>query len=142
MKSKNGITMVILVITIIVMSIITGTVVTQSIKGLETNKINDLYNDIRLIKDKVSIYYTKYNTLPVGDEYTGNDDFKTVKNPNDGNKYYEINLNMLENLTLSKENKDSIFIINEDTHTIYFPEGLEVDGVWYYTLPDKFTPIK
>ena len=72
-------------------------------------------------------------------------------NPNDGDEYYVIDLEKLDGLTLNygyeddyktvKENKaitlsnveDEIYIINGVTHQVYFPHGVIVDNIMYYT---------
>lgn len=66
----------------------------------------------------------------------------------DDDTYYIINLEKLENLSLyygydeqykavkageSIEGKDEFYIINQKSHKIYFPHGIKIDGVMYYT---------
>ena len=91
MKKDKGITLVALVITIIVMSIIAGTVIFQAINMVQSQELNKLYNDLRTLEDKVNLYYTEYGGIPVSGEYTGSQAFQMVRNPNDSNKYYIIN---------------------------------------------------
>lgn len=145
MKSKKGITLIILVITIILMGIVAGTVVTQSMDGLKKREISNLYNDIRNIQDKVQLYYTKYGAIPIKEEFKGTDSFKAEKNPNDNDKYYIIDLSALDNLSLSVKITnigDDVYIINEETHTIYYPKGIEVNETTYYCLPEKYTLLE
>ena len=75
-------------------------------------------------------------------------------NPNDGDEYIVIDLEKLDGITLHygydkdgeyftlKNNKsvnqnaieDEIYVINTKTHQIYFPHGIFVDNVMYYTV--------
>lgn len=77
--------------------------------------------------------------------------YDNIVNPNDDDVYYVINLEKLEGLSLNygyddeyetiKQNKtyttsdveDEIYVINNCTHQIYFPHGIFLDGVMYYT---------
>lgn len=138
MKSEKGITLTILIITIVVMSIIAGTITYEYVNNFEKQKLSKLYNDLSLLDDKISVYYLKYGTIPVKEEFTGSDDFKSVKNDNDGDIYYVIDLSKIDNLTLNISITgigDDVYIINDETHTIYYPKGMEIDGETYYKLP-------
>lgn len=75
-------------------------------------------------------------------------------NPNDGEEYIVIDVEKLDGITLHygynkdgqyftiKENKrvnldpmeDEIYVMNTKTHQIYFPHGIFVDNVMYYTF--------
>lgn len=144
MKKENGVTLIILVITIMVMSIIAGTVINQAMSNMQTQALSDLYSDLNTLQDKVNLYYIKYGAIPIKQEFTGSEDFKSFRNPNDNNNYYVIDLSKLENLTLKNKITDSgddVYIINEETHTIYYPQGLEIYQIKYYRLPGTFTVI-
>lgn len=100
-----------------------------------------MYNDIRILKEKIESYYLEYGGLPISSEYTGTIP-SNVKNPNDNDRYYKINLNAMKNLTLHTEiNEECFYVINEQSHTIYYPKGIEVDGITYYCLPEKYVKI-
>lgn len=144
MKKNKGITLISLVITIIIMLIISGTIIVQGINNFKIQNMNKLYNDLELLNDKITIYYAKYGTIPVKGEFTGSQDFKTEKNPNDNEIYYVIDLDKLENLTLNNRianEGDDVYIINDETHTIYYPKGLEIDGIIYYCIDNNYTQI-
>lgn len=128
------------------MLIITGTVVTISISSLNTKNLTNLYADLKSLNDKIAVYYNSYGELPVKEKFTGSYDFAIVANPNDdADLYYVIDLNKLENLLLTKKisgTGDDVYIINEKTHTIYYPEGVSLDGEIYYRLPGEYTKIE
>lgn len=84
-----------------------------------------------------------------------NTEFNTSLNENDGDEYIVIDLEKLGNLTLTygydteynhlKDVKkviesdgdkieDEIYVINTKTHQIYFPHGIFVDNIMYYTF--------
>ena len=63
-KQEKGITLSILVITVIVMLIITGTLVYNAQDTAQLKKLTNLYNDIELLEEKVSEYYNEYGKIP------------------------------------------------------------------------------
>ena len=148
MKKENGITLVSLIITIVLMFIIAGTTVYTSMDRFEINKLKKMYNDIELLSDKVASYYLKYNVLPVvlSDEqqpveYT----YTTLSFAQEGETYYIIDLEVLEGISLNygkagfenPNGSDDVYIINEKTHQIYYAKGIEMKGTFYYTSENK-----
>ena len=144
-KNKNGVTLTILVITIVILSIVSGSIISISISNYNAEKIQKLYNDLGNLKDKVELFYLKHGTIPIKEEFNGSDEFKKFKNPNDNDVYYIIDLNKLDNLTLNNKisnDGDEVYIINETTHTIYYPKGIKISGEILYRLPGEFTIIQ
>lgn len=145
MKKENGITLVSLIITIVLMFIIAGTTVYTSMDRFEINKLKKMYNDIELLSDKVASYYLKYNVLPIKEQYSTTLNFD--KNANDSGDYYIIDLEALEGISLnygkegfeSPNESDDVYIINEKTHQIYYVKGIEMKGLTYHTLENKNT---
>lgn len=144
-KNEKGITLVVLVITVIVMSIISGTVIGLSMNRIKAKNLLNLYTDLESLEDKISVYYNKYGTIPVKEKFEGSYKFKTVANVNDDeNEYYIIDINKLENLVLAKKltwTGDDVYIINLKTHTIYYPKGVTQSKEIFYTLPEKYSPL-
>ena len=136
----------VLIITIVVMSIITGTVITLSTSNLKVKNLNNLYTDLKSLNDKIAVYYNQYGTLPIQEKFTGAYDFIVDANPNDDpDSYYVIDINKLNNLVLTKlpsGNGNDVYIINTKTHTIYYPEGVYLDNQTYYRLPGEYSEIK
>lgn len=144
MKENKGITLTVLIITIVIMAIITSTVTYNTVNYIETKKLKDMYNDLSLIEDKLNLYYSKYGVLPVKEKYVGNMDFEKVKNPNDNENYYIIDLALLDGITLNNKIEgigDDLYIVNEETHTIYYPKGIMCDNSTYYRLEGEYTLI-
>lgn len=105
-------------------------------KGVELLTLNNMYSDIEKLEEKIAMYYLNYGFLPVNKERSS--EFKNNSiNPNDGENYYEIDLSKLENLDLSYGMKligeDDVYIINENSHTIYYVKGVNYNNERYYT---------
>lgn len=158
LRNQNGINMITLSIAITIMIIITSVLVYNTRDGIKVNDLRDLYNDIELLNDKVSAYYLEHNDIPKAKKYE-NLDFLTLANnkqinPNNGDDYYIIDLKQLEGVTLNfgKEYDDvlagedvnslvDLYIVNEESHTIYYPRGIDIQGLKYYTEPQEWQEI-
>lgn len=144
-KNNKGITMITLIVTILLMLIIAGVTINQSVKNIEARKIDSLYADLELLEDKVNTYYLNNGSLPIKEEFKGSDNFKSVRNVNDNNVYYVIDISKLEGVSLSMKldfTGDDVYIMNEQSHTVYFPKGLTIDGETYYMLPKQYSKIE
>ena len=128
MSKKN---LIILVISFLILFIIAS----QTISITKLNKLNNVYKDIEILDDRISMYYLDNGFIPVKSEKI---DFKENSiNPNDNDNYYEIDLDKLENLNIyygrRKLGKNDIYIINEQSHAIYYYEVLECNYEKIYT---------
>lgn len=156
MKKQKGVTLVVLTITIVVLLILTFTI-SMNIPDISSRKKKSNFeNDMRELKEEIDQYYAKYEQLPIINKYTNIDMLNDIKNVNDDENYYVIDLSKIfTNLNYGKDyekvkTKDTseeiaeildIYIINEQSHTIYYPKGIEYDGEIHYTL-DTYTMIK
>lgn len=149
LRSQRGVTLGALVITIIVILILSFTIVMNLDSGTALKKFNNFSNDIKVLDERVNIYVSQTGELPVltrdGEKvrYTevAHIDKKSV---NDNGNYYIIDLSKLDNLTLSYGKGFSqaqkglstrdVYIINEQSYTIYYPEGVEFNGEKIYSL--------
>ena len=69
-KERKGITLIVLVITIVIMAILAGAVIV-SVSGYgELKNLKVLVNDLQSLQDKIHIYYEKNGELPVGEIIT------------------------------------------------------------------------
>ena len=144
-KNNKGITMITLIITIIVISIISGVTIYESVKDIKARKIDLLYADLELLEDKVNTYYLNYGGLPIKEKFNGSENFKTVKNVNDNDVYYVIDISSLDGVSLNMKldfTGDDVYIMNEKSHTVYYPKGLTIDNETYYTLPKQYSKIE
>ncbi len=148
--NNKGISLTTLTVAIVLLIIITSILVYNAQTGTKLKKLNEMYNDVELLTDKISIYYSKYAAIPVAIPYENQSKINQIKenlqlSPNDNDKYYIIDLSALENVTLNygrdykevtKDNantKEDVYIINEQSHHIYYVKGIILDGISYYT---------
>ena len=152
-RNNKGVTLVALAIAVAIIMILTNVVVYNAIDGLRTNKLGNLQADIENLRDKVSNYYSKYGAIPADTsiEYTNISNLSSVIGATDTGKFYVIDLAAMENVTLNYgrdyekiRNKDvttkseinnltDLYIINFDSHNVFYVAGIEVDGKMYYT---------
>lgn len=152
-KNNKGITMLALAIAIIVMSIISTTLIYNISTGANVRALNNMYNDIQLLKDRIDIYYSRYGKLPViSTAYTDTANLEGL-NVNDNDVYYVIDLEALDNITLTygksyKKYKSTpsvlysdLYVVNEQSHSVYYIKGIKFDDKIYYTIPGEYTQI-
>ncbi len=129
-KSKKGITIVSLVMTIVIMLILTGTTIYNLNLNNGVDRYNKMVADIELLEDQILIYYNKYEEIPKTDRAISIDEIE----------YYEIDLNKLDNITLNygKEyNKNEltrisdVYVVNSNLN-VYYLAGVEKTGETYH----------
>ena len=148
--NNKGITLSTLVIAIIMMTIMTSMLVYNTMDGIDIKKYNSMCNDIELLNNKILSYYSKYGDIPAEIEYCTKEQLQTMIgasniNVNDDDIYYVIDLSAIDGLTLTygedyESNKNTynntardVYIINKQSGQIYYPKGIRLDGVLYYT---------
>ena len=161
LRQEKGITMTALVITVITLLILTGIMINNTQSSLNINKLTNFYNDLELLRDKISTYYNEYGKLPAEIKYTNTTSISGVLSPkNDTGDFYVIDLEAMKGITLNygkdyekvkedKENADNytdLYIINENSHNIFYVKGVEIKNdtsseIYYtdYTEPDETT---
>lgn len=145
LSSESGVTLTILVITIVVLLIIASIVLVNSNAGSEQRALNNMYNDIRALDGKIAVYYEKNKELPVLYDESGKakvalyfekyDELKpeydkstdktvikqqlhdTERNINDNEVYYVIDTSKLDNINLSYAERE-----NEEEYTYVINE--------------------
>lgn len=145
MKSQKGVTLMILVVTLIMMGLIAGTISYQSVSSYRLNAYYMMCSDIELLDEKIALYYLEKKELPTVSNETMPirtliSDYKPQNvnyNPNNSGTLYEIDLDQLENLSLQK----SKYYIDEQSHTIYSAQGIKMDQETYYTVPINYQEV-
>ena len=128
MKSnKKGITLISLVAAIVIALIIGSIVVTNVYTGSDYKKYKLMCADIDALEEGLIVYYNKYREIPTLERVTQNLPPDTTS----GHLYYKIDVGKLSGITLNFD-KDK-FIVDSTTFQVFFLEGLEYDGVTYYT---------
>ena len=152
LKNDKGITLVALTITVIVLLIIVNIIIYNVKDNLGVENLKNMQTDIENLTDKVSNYYTEYGAIPAKIEYTNLGNLETariISSKVDTGKFYIIDLSAIENLTLTygedykkitseTSNEDiqkleDIYIINEDSHNIFYVKGITIDNEKFYT---------
>lgn len=148
--NQKGISLVTLTVAIVLMIIITSILIYNAQIGAKVKTLNKMYNDIEVLSDKIATYYSTYGAIPVSIKYNNAEVIQTIENaqqlsPNDNENYYVIDLSALENLSLNygreyegvtqdnATDKSDIYIINEQSHHIYYVKGITLDNIKYYT---------
>lgn len=144
MKNEKGITLMILVITVIIMAIVVGSISYSSISSFKMKAYYDMCSDIELLDEKIAIYYVQNKSLPVTSESKNinelitNYDVNNVNyNPNNSGTLYKIDLSQLDNLSLRHNN----YYIDQTSHTIYYENGADLEGERYFTNPLAYEEV-
>ena len=159
MRTEKGITLISLTITIVVMVILTFAISVNIEPYTEQRRKKNFETDMQRLKEEIEQYYARAKELPLLNKYTDTSMLQEIKNANDNDEYYVIDVRQLElklnygkdyakalekdektEITSSDDLKD-LYIINKQSHTIYYPKGVEYSGHINYRLPEVFTKI-
>lgn len=152
-KRTTGITLISLVIAVIIILLITGMILYSAKDNIYIRNVTNMQNDIANLRDKIALFYAEYGEIPIKTEYQDIYNLPSeVIGANDTGKFYIIELEKLDGLTLNygedyetykangyqySANLKDIYIINEDSHNIFYVGGIGVteDGrtQMYYT---------
>ena len=142
LKGEKGITLMILVITITILSALAITIVINTKSMVNTKNVTELKNDINNLKEKVSDFYNEYGELPANILYTNTGRLTSILNEKEKNSnFYVIDLQAMKGISLNYgrdyeyvKNTDTetankyydLYIINAATHNIFYMEGIKV----------------
>lgn len=152
-KRSTGITLISLIIAVIIILLITGMILYSAKDNIYIRNVTNMQNDIANLRDKIALFYAEYGEIPIKTEYQDIYNLPSeIIGANDTGKFYIIELEKLDGLTLNygedyetykangyqySANLKDIYIINEDSHNIFYVEGIGVteDGrtQMYYT---------
>ena len=157
MKNEKAITLITLVITVVILIILTFTITINIDQYGNQRRKSNFEVDLQRLKEQIDQYYARNNKLPIINPYTNISMLKGITNINDNDKYYVIDLNKLD-ITLNygadysiirqknvkEEIKDlfDVYIINEQSHTIYYPLGIKYDGEYHCTSDEVYHKIE
>lgn len=134
-KLNKGITLVSLIITIVIILILTSVVVTNTYTGSDYKRYKNMCSDVKLLEDKILIYYNKYGKIPTI-ELTAEELASItagLESIVDKTKLEKVDTSKLSGITLTYGDEEDIFLINKDTFEVYYLNGIEYEGVTYYT---------
>ena len=110
-------------------------IIGASKNGLDIIRLNKMNNDIKLLDERIRLYYLDNGNLPITDKKI--DNFSFSINPNDNDSYFEIDLSKLEDLNIELGRKtsgeDDCYIINEESMTIYYLKGVKYQNKEFHT---------
>ena len=149
LNNQKGVSLVSLTITVIIILILTGIVLYNVKDNLSVQKLKSMQADIENLRDKISYYYIEHGSIPAKIEYNNITNIKSagvISDEVDTGKFYIIDLSAIDNLTLTYgkdydkikdtqqvDNLEDIYIINEDSHNIFYVKGITLDGEKFYT---------
>lgn len=133
LKKQKGVSLVVLILTVIILLILTGVTVNNIDIGTDVRNYNYMCADIELLQNKIMIYYNDENALPItGEALNIKDELDGQASSRDNNNYFLIDYTKLYNITLNYgggtiSNKD-VYIVNEQSHEIYYLKGVAFKG--------------
>ncbi|MBR3325082.1 MAG: hypothetical protein IKG14_03445 [Clostridia bacterium] len=164
-NNEKGITLVVLVITIVILGLISIPTAINISNIIKVNDISLFKDDLNILSETVSQVYAQTDSISdIGPIYNGSMQNIPI-NPNDNNTYYIINAHELNNKIYAKTgtymlslsygtgnyeiqpgstpSSNDIYIINEQSRTIYYVKGFEnSNGETIYSYPQNYTNIE
>ena len=147
---KNGISLIILVITIVVLGILVGIVAMPGSDVLNKSKLASFYEDITKIQDAVTAYKITRGHLPIKDnsqalnydqvlDLVSNEQIsflnrEIVSNADNNSEFYYIDINKIGLENVSYGINDTNLISNSEGTRVYFLEGFYLNDVWYFSV--------
>ena len=144
LKQEKGISLISLGITVLILIVLTSTLIYNAKDRIYIERLNNLYNDIEQLREKVFAFHNEFGKIPAKTEYTLLEEsgLKNVLSDKEKvNKFYVIDLQTLENLTLNygrdyeyvkdktltgeNEYKD-IYIINSYSYNVFYVQGVDI----------------
>lgn len=157
MKSNKGVTLVALVLTVVLLIILTFTITINVDQYGEQKMKTNFEKDMVALREEINQYYARVKELPIINRYTNIEMLQDIKNVNDNDKYYVIDLGLLDvklnygkdyNIIKEKDLNEEIvdildiYIINEQSHTIYYPKGITYNGETHYKSTNQYSQIE
>lgn len=147
LKKEKGITLSILIITVIVLAILASVTVTATLAGLEESKKYNFISQLELVEQKMLIINKEIELGTTAYENIGisyNDLDSTLKekvanilNQNgitDYSKYTYLSISDLEKIGL--KNMEQNVIISYGNSGVYSCDGIKIGGSMYYSIEE------
>ena len=158
-KYKTGISLIVLIITIVVALILATTVIFSTTGAIDNARITTFFKDLSEVQDATENYYINNNVMPISDDSTvidkngliGISTFQNIileeiiENNDLDSQFYVINLEKL-NITKSKYGtkklgESDIFVISYPTMNVYYPYGVDAKGTTFFSITSKMSSI-
>lgn len=162
LKQKEGISLIVLIITIALILIITSAVILNINVSVQNANLSRFANDLSYLQDSVKSMYILENKLPVKDiEKTlsretvlnlasnKNRDFLRTELANNGESedvtFYEIDMKKvgsdMKQVGAGKNGKDDIYVVSNDSLKVYYLKGLLYRKKMYFSLNSDIANI-
>lgn len=151
-RTEKGVSLLVLVITIIIMLILTNMLIYNATDSIHIRNLNNLYNDISTLRENINDFYNKYGQIPAKVKYTNiNNLSEVLSSKNDIGDFYVIDLEAMDGITLNYgkdyekvkndienvNNYTDLYIINYNSHNIFYVAGIAIKEnktvKYYYT---------
>lgn len=151
-RAEKGVSLITLGLAIIILIIITNILIYNAKDSVQIEKITNLYNDIDLLSEKISTYYSEKEELPIDILYENTNNLPKTEKDEKG-QFYVIDLEKLEGVTLNygrdydsikqtqSQDLEDIYIMNNYTHNIFYVKGVQADGKIYYTNEEELDNV-
>ena len=138
MKSKKGISMVVLLVAVFIMIVLVSSAIVLGSRSITTANFEEYQSEISRVSDLVNIYKIENGSLPITGEVLDpksiSYDFINEANMagDEFNKLFVIDMKLLNNTTINigngnAQNKDA-FVVSENTNNIYYIKGFKFEG--------------
>lgn len=156
LSAKNGITLLTLVITIVVILILASVIVFESNDIIGKTRKSEFAKEIYTIQNLVKQYKFKNNSYPISGNVniSLNDldpdyvsQFSNEPNYSSGNiilstlDLYEADVENTVRGNKKNSNEKDIYLVSESTGIVYYLAGQTISGNVYYTLTDELKDI-
>ncbi len=168
LKKEKGITLIALAVTVAVLILISFPIVVNVTNVTDLAAYSKFKDDIDNLRENISVAFHDDDISLIGPEYKGTLDFleleqngKPVKNENDNDVYYAINIDEvnkrlpidMRSLNYGIGNSqigvgniyfgtNDVYIINQASRTIYYVEGIEYKSKVFYRLPEDLSNVE
>ena len=139
---KKGITISMLVVTVVLMFILVTTATVVGTRAIQTASYEEFLSKIERVSNDVNKYVIDNNTLPTTFEIISKeglpDKLKAeINNNNDStNNLFVVDMTKLrtESVNIGKGSVEDmdVFVVAENTNNIYYLKGVEYRGTIYY----------
>lgn len=141
---KKGISMLILVVAISVMTLLISSTIIVGSNSIKTANYQEFLSQLNRTYDSVNDYYIKNYKLPITGELIsagslGDEFIEEISKRNDlQNKLYIVDVSLLNDSTIKKGRGDmndkDLFVVAENTNNIYYIKGYKYKGKVHFTL--------
>lgn len=162
LKQKDGISLMVLVITLVIITLLAGVIVTSISVTTDNANLSVLANDIAQLQESARSMYIMEEKLPIVDNATkitrsdilnlvnsknktAFDEELTLNGESENTYFYQLDLEKAGAGDIEKgkgiNDPDDIFVISASSLRVYYLKGIEYDGNMYFSINSKMLSI-